>query len=189
MDFESEKEVKSHIRNMHKTHKPCKNFQLNQCQYAQDCSFRHIILQEGEYICYKCGNTYPSKTEMMKHVKEIHGNIICHRFLRNECTYNTRCLFSHRNQGAHAVEIGLDGSQASVIPTPTAQDFPHPPIALGPVGGRETRPQANISQVQQMSVWNHQQILTVTTQVISQLMPTIMNQITATLSNMNANLQ
>ena len=44
MDFESEKEVKSHIRNMHKTHKPCKNFQLNQCQYAQDCSFRHIIL-------------------------------------------------------------------------------------------------------------------------------------------------
>ena len=55
LDFESEKEVKSHIRNNHKTYKACKNFVANQCQYAEDeCSFNHIILQLDQHLCFKC---------------------------------------------------------------------------------------------------------------------------------------
>ena len=47
----SEKELKIHIIQNHKTNKPCTQFKLNLCQYEEDCSFSHIILQEGEKIC------------------------------------------------------------------------------------------------------------------------------------------
>ena len=188
IDFESEKEVKSHIRNNHKTYKPCKNFAANQCQYADDeYSFNHVILQQDQHICFKCGNKYSSKTEMMNHVKEKHGDIICHRFLKNQCPHNNRCLFSHNVQSAKTVIIDSGGSQAPVTPIPTAQDFRHPLTAMGPAVGREERAKTNFQQVQQMSLLNQQQILSVTTQVISQLMPAIMIQINATLASMNPN--
>ena len=122
---------------------------------------------------------------MMNHVKEKHGNIICHRFLKSQCPHNNRCLFSHNVQSAKTLNIDSGGSQAPVAPIPTAQDFWHPLTAMGPAVGREERAKTNFQQVQQMSLLNQQQILSVTTQVISQLMPAIMKQINVTLASMN----
>ena len=51
----SERELKIYIRGNHKTYKPCTQFKLNQCQYEEDCSFHHIILQEGENYVINVG--------------------------------------------------------------------------------------------------------------------------------------
>ena len=128
MEFKSKKELVNHMKETHKTYKPCKNFKLNKCEYNQECLFPHIVLPEGHHICYKCGLIFATPTEVMKHIKEKHGNIICHKFMRGQCTY-TKCLFSHPGKDAYFV------SQA----TPTAQDFPNTLPTTSPVVGVQGR--------------------------------------------------
>ena len=141
----------------------------------QDCLFHHKVLQEGEHICYKSGLIFLSTTDLIKHIKGTHGNTICHKFLRGQCTFNSKCLFSH------------SVSKAPPTPVPTAQDFPNALPTSSPVVGVQGR--ANSQQMQQVPILNQEQLMSVTTQVIAQMMPLIMSQVSKTLAAINKNPQ
>ena len=49
-------------------------------------------------ICFKCGKEWESKTDLINHIKSVHGNTICHKFQENKCDRSsTECIFSHKS--------------------------------------------------------------------------------------------
>ena len=89
-------QLTNHIMENHGTHKPCTNFAKNKCEFDNECRFKHIILREGQYICYTCGQIDKDKTSNMKHLKTIHGNTPCKRFEENRCGFSGKdCIYSH----------------------------------------------------------------------------------------------
>ena len=61
------------------------------------CRFPHIKPQQGQEVCYQCGNIFMSKTDLINHIKTQHGMVICHKFLRNECSHSSdECIFTHK---------------------------------------------------------------------------------------------
>ena len=65
----------------------------------------------------------------------------------------------------------------------TAQDFYNNLTTTGPVvGGQES---AHPQKVQEMSLLSQQQLISVTSQIITQMMPVIMKQINIVISGMN----
>ena len=173
LGFESKPEIKNHMKEAHKSYKLCRNFPHNRCEYDTECSFRHIILEQGKHICYRCGKISNSKTEMMKHVKETHGNIICKKFLQNECNFGSRCLFKHTSGIAQNVENNTVQGRAQT------QDFQNT-LTMRPVVGTQGR-----SHLQQMSTEDQQLIQTLNSQMI--FMMNQMNQIQTMLGQMNPN--
>ena len=117
--FKTEKDLTNHIKENRKTHKPCDYFKEDRCDLDAECRFKHIKLKSGEQICYTCGKTFSSRKDMLSHIKEKHGHIPCHRFLKNECTVR-RCLFSHNTLPVTNVEISSPAPRARA---PPAQDF------------------------------------------------------------------
>ena len=103
-NFETVRDLNRHITENHKSHKPCYYFKEDRCDLDDECRFKHIKLKHGEQICYTCGKIFKIKNEMLSHIIEKHGNTVCHRFLKNECTVR-RCLFSHKISTAKNVEI------------------------------------------------------------------------------------
>ena len=112
-------EIKTHIFYDHQTYKPCKKYGIGTCE-ARRCRFNHIKLQGKNEICFKCGEQFESKTDLINNIKSIHGNTICHKFLENKCDRNSEeCIFSH--------SITTQGVPSRVI----QQDFhrtPPPPL-------------------------------------------------------------
>ena len=87
--------LKDHI-STHRSYKPCKNYQTDNCN-TSPCRFNHTKLNTGQEICYKCGDKFSSKTDIIHHIKTQHGNTICHKFLQNKCGRNSEdCIFSHQ---------------------------------------------------------------------------------------------
>ena len=120
----TENDLSNHIRENHKSKRPCVYFRDGRCELDEECGYNHIILKQGEQICFKCGIVFKSKRELINHIREQHGDTIYHRFLRNECK-QARCFFSHNILTASA-----ERSQVEVRAyTPTAQDFPSLPTA------------------------------------------------------------
>ena len=126
----TKRELTNHIKDHHITHNPYEYFDEDNCD-DDDCRFRHIKL--GQYICYKCGKIFRSKREMMKHKEGIHGNNICHRFLRNECRVR-RCFFSHKIPAATNVATNMTSPESSATvkninesPVFNQKDFPNLP--------------------------------------------------------------
>ena len=78
-----------------KSSKPCLNFQTSNCEYDSECDFLHIILNQGDHICYKCGDILGNKTFLITHISREHGNEPCKKFAANKCTFGNRCLFKH----------------------------------------------------------------------------------------------
>ena len=74
--FPTKNDLNRHIKENHKTHKPCNKFPGNRCEYDDECRYRHVILQQGQHICYKCGEITMSRTDMMNHIKETNGNSV-----------------------------------------------------------------------------------------------------------------
>ena len=65
---------------------------------------------------------------MRRHIVNIHGNDICHKFLQNNCTAR-KCFFSHNVQN---------------VGQPTSEDFPSLPTSR-PVVGIQVESQVNQS--------------------------------------------
>ena len=65
----------------------------------------------------------------------------------------------------------------------TAQDFYNNLTTTGPVVGGQERAQPK--NVQEMSIFSQQQIIAITSQIITQLMPVILKQVTTVISEMN----
>ena len=110
--FRTKHAMKKHKKETHKiSYKPCRNFPQNNCEYDNECNFSHIILNQGQHICYKCGDILESKTYLLKHITSVHGEEICKRFLDNKCSYGERCFFKHIARPAQIVENNLQAPQ------------------------------------------------------------------------------
>ena len=118
--FQTQRELNTHMKEDHKSHKPCDYFMEDRCDLDEECRFKHIKLKQGEQICYTCGLIFSSKKDLLNHIRELHGHTICHRFLKNQCTFR-RCLFSHRNTPVTNVERTRDETRSPNLQT---QDFP-----------------------------------------------------------------
>ena len=190
----SKGELNTHITESHMSYKPCKNYAVNRCEYNEDCRFYHIILPPGQHICYKCATKTNTKSDMMKHIKDVHGGTVCHKFLLNKCNF-TRCLFSHivpSVPGVAEPSEQLPARQFEVPSAPREEDFPNLP-AMGPVvraeGRAEERNQdkSPADQVQQFPGQINFQDMT---KVIEQTLPQIMEKVLSTLASKNMlNLQ
>ena len=54
--FSTEIELSQHIKENHKSHKPCDYFKEDRCNLdEEECRFKHIKLKTGEHICFTCG--------------------------------------------------------------------------------------------------------------------------------------
>ena len=120
--------LREHMNESHKTYKPCTKYQNNSCNKVP-CRFEHIRLQTNQDICYKCGTTFMSKTDLINHIKKQHGNIVCHKYIQNQCDRsNDECIFSHSLEDVNRLTSSnkqQDFPQNS--PTPL-----HSPITGGP---------------------------------------------------------
>ena len=107
LKFQTKNDLRNHVTETHKTFKPCNKYAINNCEYDDECRYQHITLRENQEICFKCGEIFSNKTEMMKHVKGKHGEIPCTRFSDGHCEYGSKCLFKHvmktTNQATHQV--------------------------------------------------------------------------------------
>ena len=138
--FQLKRELNKHNKENHRTfYKPCRNFPSNNCQYNTECNFYHVVLNQGEHICYKCGDVFENKTHMMNHIKSVHGDEICKRFIENKCTFGERCFFKHISTAAQNAEnISRE--------TPSQQVFYNLPIAgqQTPVMGEQDQKMFNM---------------------------------------------
>ena len=92
----TKKSLNTHLKLKHRTFKPCHKFKENKCEYDDDCLYNHTLIQEKQHICYRCGETFTSKTTLMNHIKAKHGHIQCRKFQNNQCPFtNETCLFNH----------------------------------------------------------------------------------------------
>ena len=126
--FRTKRELSHHMSADHKSYKPCDYFKEGKCDVDGECRYNHEILEPGQEICFKCGDKFNSKRDLRRHIEEIHGHEICHRYIQNKCTVR-RCLFSHIMPNAPNVDRI---SQRRVAPVPTQADFHSLPTA-GPV--------------------------------------------------------
>ena len=106
--FRTKEAMNKHKKVTHRTnYKPCQNFPLNNCEYDGDCNFYHVLLNQGQHICYKCGKISENKTLMMKHIISTHGEEECKRYMDNKCTYGEKCFFKHTRIIAQNVATNL----------------------------------------------------------------------------------
>ena len=98
INFNNQREINTHNKKRHnKYYKPCQNFATNNCEYDNECHFHHVILNQGEHICYKCGEICNNKTLLMRHIASHHGEEQCKKFAAGRCNFGDRCLFKHTN--------------------------------------------------------------------------------------------
>ena len=102
MVFENKNNLDTHILDKHKSRKPCKYFASNSCEYDDECRFNHIILKQGEQICYKCGKIFDRKSSLLNHIKNNHDDP-CLKHSLGKCTYGSRCVFKHTTSPAQSV--------------------------------------------------------------------------------------
>ena len=186
--FQTKGDLMEHIKT-HKSYKPCKKYALNKCDMSEnECRYKHVILPPGVHVCYKCGVTSSSKTDIMKHIKSYHGTEICYNFLLNKCDFDNR-IFSH------AIPNGLNADttperEMATPSAPTVEDFIDLPTT-GPVVRTEPRAQPQTSQVEGLS--KEEKICQVAVNQISlhmeQMLPQIMTKIIEAITQMNINLQ
>ena len=89
--YNKKKELDKHIFNEHKSYKPCRNFSTNDCDYGEECRYKHIVLKPGEYVCYKCGDMFGRKSVLLNHIKNLHNDPYL-KYLEGKCTYGSRCI-------------------------------------------------------------------------------------------------
>ena len=98
INFNNQREINTHNKKRHnKYYKPCQNFATNNCEYNKEYHFHHVILNQGEHICYKCGEICSNKTLLMGHITSEHGEEQCKKFAAGRCNFGDRCLFKHTN--------------------------------------------------------------------------------------------
>ena len=110
--FKTRNDLNKHMAEKHKSWKPCRKFQTNNCEFDSDCMFNHIKLGENEQICFKCGRIFKSKHEMMKHVQEVHPTP-CYRHRVGQCTFGNKCIFIHEE-----VNHDQDFQMSGLTPAP-----------------------------------------------------------------------
>ena len=93
--FQMKYQLRNHMTEQHKTHKPCRKFATNKCEFDSECRFNHIILEPNQMICFDCGTIVNDKTLLMKHIEKEHGSTPCNKFASGRCTFGNKCLYRH----------------------------------------------------------------------------------------------
>ena len=92
--FKDKREMSKHRKTTHITFKPCKNI-LN-CSFGEDCFYSHKTIQPGAIVCFQCGDTFKSKTQLLNHIKSQHGHTKCLKYLKGQCRFNSNsCFYKH----------------------------------------------------------------------------------------------
>ena len=179
MKFKTKSELLDHIK-VHKSYKLCKNYALNKCGPESECRYKHMILPPGVHICYKCGVTSASKTDIMRHIRAKHGDEICHNFILNRCEYQS-CMFSHNTSSAPSVEKIPE--RVMVTPSaPLEANFGNL-STIGPVVGTEERAQPHMEGLSpQQQEMIKQVAVKQITMYMEQMLPQILAQITDSLT-------
>ena len=168
----SKNELKKHIEENHKSHKPCRNYATNSCEYGAECRFRHIKLRENEHKCYKCGVRTATIKDLMMHIREIHGSQPCLRFAKGECDRKTRCWYSHSRLPTTTPTQTLSHSQEDFWEGPTTRSQHSPVVTTrSPIRVQVHKVPENIQR---------QKITEATQKVLAQIMPDIVKQIMET---------
>jgi hypothetical protein len=134
LKFQTKGELMEHIKT-HISYKTCKKYAVNQWGIQSECRYNHVILPPGVQICFKCGETSESKTDIIKHIKSSHGTEICHNFLLNKCDFKD-CMFSH----PVTIALNVEKTPEREMETPSApneEDFIDLPTT-GPVVRTDT---------------------------------------------------
>ena len=183
--FQTKDELMEHLKS-HKSYKPCKRYVENKCGTENECRYKHVILPPGVQVCYKCGVTSSSKTDIMKHIKSSHGTKICHNFLLNKCDFD-HCMFSHAIPSEIYVEITPE-REMDTPTAPTEEDFFNLPTT-GPVVRTEPRAQPLNPQVKGLSGEEaiRQVVVTQISMHMEKMLPEIMAKITEAITQMNLN--
>ena len=138
-DFVYKIDLTKHIREEHKTFKPCLN--IDDCVYAPKCRFNHKVYPKGTQVCYECEFTCKSLHELMKHRKSVHTVPICRDFLKQNCGFsNEDCYHSHGNQ-AQPSPVKNVTKQTNKSQTPGFWEYPKnmaPPNPTSPQGPSQT---------------------------------------------------
>ena len=108
---------------------------------------------------------------MRRHIVEMHGNDICHKFLQNNCTAR-RCFFSHNIMIAQNVRRSAKQSNSQV---PTKQDFYELPT-VRPAERRQVVAQPIAPDMPLPQMWKIDPVQEAITQAITQQMQKILPQ-------------
>ena len=97
--FETKHHLMCHVRTKHVGTLPnCKNYQNGKCKFTDaSCWFPHKMNGAVLFKCRYCDDTYHSKSEGMKHQKNIHEEKIqiCKMHLKHSCRFRHNCWYTH----------------------------------------------------------------------------------------------
>ena len=94
--FGSNKQMSRHRKDVHPTHKPCRN--LERCEFSESCYFSHSPIPDGWFRCFQCGNDFQTRNAMMIHRKNEHDGVkICRKFISNQCERSLNCWWKHED--------------------------------------------------------------------------------------------
>ena len=113
--FRTRMDLNRHSKEIHKQRfKHCRNYPINNCEYDSDCNFYHIVLNQDEHICFKCGDVFTSKTNLVNPIKSVHVQETWKRFQDNKYSFGEKRFFLHINKivapNAKIVGTPLPGS-------------------------------------------------------------------------------
>ena len=165
----SKNKMNQHIIEKHPSYKPCRDYATNSCEYNEECRYKHIKLRDNQHICYTCGVMTATVKDIMTHIKEVHGSEPCTRYEKGICDRNNKCWYSHSRTA--------ESTTTQDTPVIEEEDFQEVPttrrLFIQVVGTRSSPPKVN--QVPEET--HRQKIYQLTHSVLTQLMPSIMEEI------------
>ena len=95
----------AHRKIEHPTYKTCRYFIEGNCKFGNQGIYSHTQVGEGKSLCFKCGNTFDSKDDMMKHIKKDHKSTnICQNYKNKQCRFtNDKCWFTHESTNGQTI--------------------------------------------------------------------------------------
>ena len=130
-DFIYRIDLTKHLREAHKTYKPCRN--LSDCTYAPKCRYNHKKYPEGTQVCFECGFTFTTVHDLMKHRKRNHKVPLCKAFLKNNCGFSADdCYHTHAKQPHKESLPAQHEVKKTSFPSALSAGFWDAPVNLAP---------------------------------------------------------
>ena len=149
-EFTSKPDLMDHRRDNHsELIRKCKYLREGTCRYPDSvCWYNHDTQQkapetnnEGRFKCHTCENKYSSKSQLMKHRKLVHPDILPLCKDGNRCTFSRdECRFRHDDQQGHDMPEVWIRDQPPERYTEAYQQNTHTNTNFWPVLGNQVPP-------------------------------------------------